>query len=405
MAIQTPKSGTQYATEILAALQTTGVTNTTPGGKARALADIIADRMGELESRQFIAASQLLLPYATGNALDALGAIYRVQRLQNSDASSPSTDGNFEFYVQNGTFGSINNGNSIVIPAGTRIFTQVSNGPIYSVDVDTILQSSSSSQSFSASSLSTGSAGNASANIFNRSNFTNYASSQFGSLLVTNNFGIVTGSDPEADENFRYRINLKLQSSGGSGEVDIRGALLQIPGIQDISLNPLAGTYQVYVYGVSPVIAPSLLALVQTALDSNTAYPITGLALAPDLVGISLTTTLTLQSGLSTADQSTIISSATQAAANYINNLSVGQEFVINAAANQIMSSDSRIIDIGNPDMPLQEVFIWRSRLDSTRYSEYLVNNYTPAIGERILVEQSISNPIALTIATPPATI
>lgn len=405
MSIQTPKSNTQYASEILAALQTTGITNTTPGGKARALADIIADRMGELESRQFIAASQLLLPYATGNALDSLGVIYGVQRLQNSDAASPATDGNFEFYVRNGTFGSINNGNPVVIPAGTRIFTQISNGPVYSVDVDTTLLPSVSSKSFSASSLSTGSAGNAAANIFTQSNFSNYAQSQFGSLLVTNNFGIVTGNDPEPDESYRYRINLKLQSSGGNGEIDIRSSLLQIPGIQDIAFAPLAGTYQVYVYGVSPVVAPSLLSLVQTALNSNTAYPLTGLALAPDLVGISLVTTLILQSGLSTSDQSSIISTAIQAVANYINNLAVGQEFVINKAADQIMSSDSRIIDIGSPDRPLQQIFIWRSRLDDSRYSEYLINNYIPATGERILVEPSITNPIGLTIAVPTSTI
>lgn len=404
MAIQTPKSATQYSSEVLAALQATGVTNTTPGGKARALADIIASEMGSLETRQFVGASQFLLPYASGDALDALGAIYGVQRLQNTDASSPASDSNFEFYVQSGTFGSINNGNDIIIPAGTRIFTAVSNGPVYSVDMETTLPAMSSSQVFSASSLVTGSAGNATSNVFTQSNFTNYAQSEFGSLLVTNNFGIVAGSDPESDSSYQYRINLKLQSTGGNGEVDIRAALLQIPGIQDISFNPLAGTYQVYVYGVSPVVAPSLLSLVQVAMNANTAYPLTGIALAPDLVGISLNTTLTLQSGLSTSIQSTIITECQTAAANYINNLAIGQEFVINECADVILQADTRIIDIGSPDMPIQSIYIWRARLDGTRYSEYLVNNYTPALGERILVEQSISNPLNITVATPSAT-
>jgi uncharacterized phage protein gp47/JayE len=405
MAIQTPKSSSQYAAEVLSALQATGVTNTTPGGKARALADIISDEMGSLETRQFVAASQFLLPFATGDALDALGAIYAVQRLQDTDAASPASDGNFEFYVQNGTFGSINNGNDIIIPAGTRIFTAVPNGPVYSVDMETTLPAGSSSQIFSASSLVTGSAGNAAAEIFNQHNFTNYAQSEFGSLLVTNNYGIVAGSDPESDSSYQYRINLKLQSTGGNGEVDIRSALLQIPGIQDISFNPLAGTYQVYVYGVSPVVAPSLLALVQVAMDANTAYPLTGIALAPDLVGISLSTTLTLQSGLSTSDQATIVTECQTAAANYINNLSVGQELVINELADVILQADTRIIDIGSPDKPIQNIYIWRARLDSTRYSEYLVNNYIPALGERILVEPSIANPLNITVATPGANV
>ncbi len=399
MAIQTPKTPSQYSAEILANLQLTGVTNTTPGGKARALADAIGNEMGILEANTFNAASQLLLPYATGAALDSFGAIYNVQRLQASDANAPATDGNFEFYVQTGTFGSINNGKDIVVPAGTRIFTSAANGAVYAVDVQTTLPASQSSVFFSASALVTGSAGNASAGIFNQHNFTNYTQNNFGTLLVTNNFGIVAGSDAEADEDYRYRINLKLQSAGGNAEVDIRAAVLQIPGIQDLTFNPLAGTYEVYVYGTSPAVGQTLLSLVQTALNQNTSYPIVGLALAPDLVGISLSTTLTLQSGLSTIDQTTIIASATTAAANYINNLSVGAEFVINQLADVILNSDSRILDIGNPNQPIQSIFIWRSRLDGTRYSQFLINDYTPVIGERIIVESSISNPINLTVA------
>lgn len=399
MAIQTPKSSTQYASEVLAALQTTGITNTTPGGKARALADIISDEMGSLETRVFISATQNLLPYATGNALDAIGAIFNIPRLGATDAQSPSTDGNFEFYVQSGTFGDINSGNAIIIPAGTQIFTNALGGPVYTVDTQSTLAASSASTFVSASAVSSGSAGNASANIFTQSNFTNYTQANFGTLLVTNNFGIVAGSDPESDDNYRYRISLKLQSSGGNGEVDIRAAILQIPGVQDVVFNPLAGTYEVYVYGVSPVVPVSLLTLVQAAMNANTSYPLVGTAIAPDLVGFSLSTTLTLQSGLSIIDQSTVVSNAQGAASTYINNLGVGAELVINELATVIINADTRILDIGNPDDPILNIYIWRSRIDGTRYSQFLINDYIPVIGERILVEQSITNPINLTIA------
>jgi uncharacterized phage protein gp47/JayE len=397
MAIQTPKSSTQYASEVLAALENTGITNTTPGGKARALADIIADRMGLCESNAFIIASQNLLPFATGVALDALGNIHGVDRIQASDASSPSTDNNFQFFVQTGTFGSINNGQDIVIPAGTQVFTAANNGPVYTIDVQTVLPASASSLSISASSVDSGSAGNAPSGIFTRHNFSNYAQSSFGTLLVTNNFGIISGRDAEDDESYRFRINLKLQSTGGSAEVDLRAAILQIPGIQDVVFNPLAGTFQVYIYGISPAVPQSLLTLVQTAINARTAYPLTGTALVPDLVGISLSTTLHLKAGLSTVDQATIISTAQQAATNYINNLAVGQEVIINQIGNLIMNSDSRILDVGDPDKPIQEIFIWRSRSDNTRYSRFLVNDYTPVTGERIIVEQ-INNPINLSV-------
>lgn len=400
MSIQTPKSYTQYASEVLSALQTTGVSNTSAGGKARALADIIANEMGILETNVFITATQNLLPYATGNALDAFGSIFNIPRLDGSDAQSTAADSNFEFYVLSGTFGDINNGQDIIIPQGTQIFTSASNGATYTVDIQTTLPAASSSVFFSASSTSTGSSGNAPAGVFDVSNFTNYTQADFGTLLVTNNFGIVGGSDPETDDNYRYRISLRLLSSGGNGEVDIRAALLQIPGIQDVIFNPLAGTYQVYIYGVSPVVPPSLLTLAQAAMDANTAYPLTGTALAPELVGISLSTTLTLQSGLSILDQATVISNAQTAAANYINNLDISAELIINEIATVIMNSDTRILDIGNPDMPILEIYLWKSRIDGTRYSQFLINDYTPVLGERIIVEQSIQNPINLTVVS-----
>jgi len=398
MPIQTPKTSTQYASEILTALQATGIKNTSPGGKARALADIIADRMGDLETRSFVTVSQYLLPFATGDALDTLGDIYNLPRIQAQDANSPSTDNNFEFYVQSGTFGDINNGQDITVPAGTQIFSAAANSPVYATDVTVVLPASDSSFSFSASSTSTGAAGNVASGVFNQHNFRNYAQQAFGSLLVTNNYGVVAGRDAEDDESYRYRLRLKLQTGGGNGEPAIRTAILQVPGIQDVSFVPLAGTFQVYVYGISPDVPPSLIQLVQTAINNSTAYPLVGTALAPALIGISLATTLTLKSGLSAADQSSVISNAQQAAADYINNLGIGQELIINELASIILQSDSRIIDIGTPDKPLQQIFIWRSRLDGTRYSAFLVNNYTPATGERIVVE-NITNAINLTVA------
>lgn len=398
--IQTPKSSTLYASEVLAALQATGITNTSPGGKARALADIIADRMGDLETRQFVNVSQNLLPYAVTDALDALGEIYGVPRIQAQDASAPATDNNFEFFVITGTFGDINNGQDIIVPAGTRVFSQSSTGPVYLTDITTTLPASASSLAISASSSGIGSAGNVPANILNQHNFTNYAQASFGSLLITNNYGVIGGRDAEDDESFRYRIRLKLQSSGGAAEVDLRAAVLQIPGVQDVVFKPLAGTYLIYIYGISPVVPPSLISLVQTALNTTTAYPLTGTAIVPDLIGISLSTTLRLRAGASISDQTAVIANAQQAAETYINNLGVGQELIINEISDLILSSDSRILDIGQPNKPLNSIFIWRSRLDATRYSRFLVGDYPPASGERIIVEESISNPINLVIAS-----
>jgi hypothetical protein len=159
---------------------------------------------------------------------------------------------------------------------------------------------------------------------------------------------------------------------------------------------PLAGTYQVYVYGITPDTPVSLLQLVQQVLNTYSAYPLVGTATAPDLVGISLSTTVTFIAGASVADQNAALANATSAAETYIDNLTIGQELIINALADAIMSSDPNILDIGSPNRPINEIFIWRARTDGTRYSQFLISDYMPATGERIVVEPSISNPISI---------
>jgi hypothetical protein len=139
-----------------------------------------------------------------------------------------------------------------------------------------------------------------------------------------------------------------------------------------------------------------LLQLVQTAINNTAAFPLTGLAVAPNLVGISMQTPVTFIAGVSSNSQASVIQNAVSAAQNYVNNLTIGAPLIINELAAQIISSDPSILDIGTPDDPIQSIFIWRSRADGTRYSRFLVQNYTPALGECIVTEYSISNPINL---------
>jgi hypothetical protein len=84
--------------------------------------------------------------------------------------------------------------------------------------------------------------------------------------------------------------------------------LLSIPGISDVSFEPAAGTFYCYVYAITPLASTSLLSTVQESLNQTVAFPLTGTALNPDLVGISLDTTITLVSTATQTDQQTAIS-------------------------------------------------------------------------------------------------
>lgn len=400
MPIQLPTSATTFQSNILSALSTSGITQLSSGGKARAFADIVGDQLGIVEADTFNMVSQSLLPYATGSSLDLIGDIFGVVRLGQINSTVIPNDNNFEFYVRTGTFGSINAGNSIVIPEGVIISSSAPNGPQFITTQALTLIASTSSAYFAATSITPGSAGNIAAGVIDQTNFINYAQSQYGTLLVTNNYGVVGGQDPESDADYAYRINLKITSRAGANQAALQFAILLVPGVQNVVFEPQAGTFTVYVYGIAPQVPPSLLQLVQTAISNTAAFPLTGLAVAPNLVGISLETTVTFIPGVSSADQQSVIQNAVAAAQNYINNLAIGAPLIINQLAAQIIDADSRILTIGTPDDPIESIFIWRSRADGSRYSRFLVQDYTPSLGERIVTEYSISNPINLVPAS-----
>jgi len=397
MPIQSPVSATTFQQNILSALATSGITQLAPGGKARAFADIVGDQLGTTETDIFSMVSQSLLPYATGSSLDLIGDIFGVPRLAQQNSTVVGDDNNFEFYVRTGTFGTINSGTDIIIPAGVILGTSSPNGPTFTISQAITLSAGSSSTFFSAVSTVPGSAGNIASGVIDQCNFTNYTQNQYGTLLVTNNYGVVGGRDAESDDDYRYRINLKITSRAGANQAALQFAILQVPGVQNVVFQPQAGTFTCYVYGIAPQVPPSLLQLVQDAINTTAAFPLTGLAVAPNLVGISLETDITFVAGVSSADQATIVQNAVSAAQNYINNLAIGAPLIINELAAQIINADTHILDIGTPDDPIQSIFIWRSRADGTRYSRFLVQDYTPSLGERVVTEYSITNPINLT--------
>jgi hypothetical protein len=375
--------------DILGALTQTGIQQTAAGGKARAFCDIVGDQLGTMETNEFLNLGQTLIHYASADNLDFLGEIFGVYRLGQQIASVSQGDTNFRFYVAGGgKFGDINSGSDINLPAGTLIMTAAQAGPLFLTDTLFTLKAVDKEQFVSAYSASPGSSANAAAGVFNRwsGNFT-YSNAAFGSLLVTNAYGVVGGRDDESDDNYRYRIQQKLQGRNGSNEAALRFELLQVPGIQDIVFERQAGTFNCYVYGIAPQTSSSLLDSVQQVINDNIAFPLTGSAIAPDLVGISLVTTLSMSAGASSTDQDMVIGEAVAAAQDYIDNLTVGQQLVINEIADRIRNADARILDVGQPNKQIPEIFIWRSRDDGTRYSRFLLGNYTPAVGERVVVE------------------
>ena len=82
----------------------------------------------------------------------------------------------------------------------------------------------------------------------------------------------------------------------------------------------------------------------------------TGLAVAPDLVGISLATTVEFKTGTSVDEKNLALSSAAAATENYVNNLAVGQTLVVNEIADRIRNADPKILDLGEVNREISEI-------------------------------------------------
>ena len=74
-----------------------------------------------------------------------------------------------------------------------------------------------------------------------------------------------------------------------------------------------------------------------------------------------------MSAGASTTDQDMVIGEAVAAAQDYIDNLAGGRQLAINEIADRIRNADARILDVGQPNKQIPEIFIWRSRASRGR--------------------------------------
>jgi hypothetical protein len=95
--------------------------------------------------------------------------------------------------------------------------------------------------------------------------------------------------------------------------------------------------------------------MVQDSIDQTVAFPLTGTALNPNLVGITFATTITLVPGATQTDKDTAASQAIAGAQDYLSNLQVGQQLIINDIAAAIRNASPKILDVGQPNRQIEE--------------------------------------------------
>lgn len=382
-------------------ISSTPITRATPGAKARALLQTVNRKVNKAYQELDVNILQSFLPYATGRFLEYIGDMLGLPRLGASKAVASIDSKTVKFSVATGTFGTINSGNDISIPSGTLISTQTGSvGIVFRTTSNVILNRLLSEQYVPVEALRDGDAQNVGVGQLRFHNFTSLVGSP-RLLLVSNTGAIYNGASLETDTNYRFRLASQSLSAERANETSIRLALLVIPGVADLVTKRYArgiGTYDIIIQSVIPNTPASVIEACQEAISRVQAEGIDVRVYAPRLTGIAFNLAITWRNDATVSDRIAIKPKITETLSTYINNLSIGAEFIVNEAIERVMSVDNKIKNIGTAQEAFDNIFIYRtSRLRDNKIKEELLGDFDSEDDERLIIEPTISNPIVLT--------
>lgn len=392
MALFAQTEETIFGDVMLDIVNNTNLRRASPGSKTRAIAQAMSKKMGQMYRKFDVNIALAFLDGAEGKYLDFIGDMMGVTRLGEQPAKVSLAERNVKFYVDTGTFGSINSGQPIPITAGTFVSTNPEGtGIVYTVPYNITLAASDSSGFIAAQSIRPGSIQNVGAKQLVYHTFSNYSDSINNSLKVTNESEIVTGQSVETDTNYRYRIANKVVSAEQANLTAVRIAALSVPGVSDIVILPFyrgIGTTDILIKATSPNASDSLIAAVQESVDRVASQGVVITVRKPRESGMSLTATLTFRKVLTLEEEQTILTSVTNVLTDYINNLDIGEEFIVNEALERAMSVSNDIKNVGSAGKPFDSIYVYRlSKLEDNKVRSTVLGDLTPKADERLIVE------------------
>lgn len=377
----------------------TRLTRLSAGGKARAILEAVNERIEEQYDIFDLNLARAFVSAAPGQYLELIGALLGVYKESAVAASVDGTLQTLKWYVESGTFGNINNSTDIFIPNGTIISTRAgTTGILYKTTGDVLLSSSGSSQYFSAEALAPGEDSNVGTGLLAYHSFTNYTDYLNNTLLVKNINPIANGKNFESDDNFRFRIANRVLEAEAGNETAIRLAALTTPGVADIILLPRyrgIGTFGVIIQSITPTVSDSLIDNTIANIEKVKTMGDIAYVRGPKETGISLRTSIWYSSKLPTEEIDDIEDELRDTIRNYINNLNIGEKFLVNRMVSGLFGVSEYLSNFGITGTPIEELYIHKeSDVADNKIRQRLLADYSPKSDERVIIEPSITDPI-----------
>lgn len=382
----------------------TNLRRASPGSKTRALAKALSGKLGQMYRKFDVNIALAFLNGAEGKYLEFIGDMMGVAKSGEKAAKVTAAEQNIRFYVDTGTFGDINGGQPILITSGTTISTSAGGGLIYTVPYNVIASATDTQLFVAAQAIKPGDSQNVGTKQLIFHNFSDYVDSANETLKVTNDAEIVTGKSSEGDTNYRFRIANQVVASEQANLTALRIAALSVPGVSDIVLIPFhrgVGSLDMLIKATTPTVADGLIAAVQNAVDGVIAMGIIATVRKPKETGFSMNVSLTLRRTLAAATESSVVQGVTNNLTDYINNLDIGEDFIVNEAIERVMATSDEIKNVGSAGKPFDSIFLYRqTKLEDNKIRSTLLGDYSPQVDEKLSVEGEFAGatPILVTV-------
>ncbi len=246
-------------------------------GKFRAISETLTNEALSLKEEQVRQDYLSRLSNARGKALDEIGDKLGMPRIRAEHARADLVAHSVAFYVESGTFGAINSGNSITVPINTRIRSRPNQNELNtSVEYQTLqtvtLNAADDLQYVGVRAVNIGTASNVGETVLRTHNVTAYTDSANQSLKVVNFYPIINGVDDEQDDLYRYRLANHYNQMITNNETKLRLAALRVGGVVNTRVEPgYFGIGTAGVFGLGPE-NQSNVALIESLQDRLEAF-------------------------------------------------------------------------------------------------------------------------------------
>lgn len=381
----------------------TNITQLSPGATARTLLEIVSREHGKQHDTFDFNLIQMFIRFCEGKILDLFGDMLDLPRTPSQKAFTENN--NFMFYVSSGSFGNLNGGSDILVPAGTIVSTVPYDGEIvtpgleeqpiieYVTTQDVVCSASDSFQYVNIIAQFEGIASSVPRGVLNQHDFTNYTLSSQNSLKCTNKFSISSGQDRESDQAYRFRLSNIFKAREIGHSTSIRLSALSVPGVsylKQINSEQGPGTFSLYVQSTTPTTSPNLLAQVSNAIQSVSPAGIKSYVLAPEPLGVEFVATVSFVSRATNQNITEAYIAMRDTVESYIGLMNMGDSLVLSDLINSMVRSSEFISYIGSEEPnSFDNVYIYRSNPFSSSPDrfEYFGEEIIPLYNERIILE------------------